>query len=90
MNLTLDSVTFEKSTDFVFYYVGEVIQAMIALLIYKLLTTKGSLDYYSIFHGSLVIGGITAVIEQIDPAFNRNIKSGAMMTIGGNLVKNMK
>lgn len=90
MDSVLHSITLENATDFAFYYAGEVVQAMIALLIYKLLTTKGPLDYYSIFHGSLVIGLITAVIEQFDPSFNRNIKSGALMTIGGNLVKNMK
>lgn len=80
----------ERIGELAWYYVGEVIQALVALVIYKYLTSKGPLDYSIVIQGSLVIGAITTVIEQFDPSFNRNVKSGAMMAIGGNLVKNIK
>jgi hypothetical protein len=88
--MNVSDITLENAGDFVWYYIGEVLQAFVALVIYKYLTTKGALDLKSVIHGSLVIGMITAIIEYFDPSFNRNIKSGAMMAIGGNLVKNIK
>lgn len=88
--INVPAFTLEKVGDLAWYYIGEVIQALVALLIYKYLTAKGALDIQRVVHAGLIIGAITTVIEYFDPSFNRTVKTGAMMSIGSNLVKNIK
>jgi hypothetical protein len=69
------------------YYLQEIVEALAAILIYKMLSSKDSLDYLSIFKSSLVIGAITTVLETYDSGYKTSVKNGVLATVGTVMIK---
>jgi|APGre2960657404_1045060.scaffolds.fasta_scaffold00054_47 hypothetical protein len=86
----MDSIiTKETLNKYTWYYISEVFEAMIALTIYRMLTVKDHFNFLLILKGSLIIGAITTFLENYNPTYSKSVKSGAMVAIGSNLVKNV-
>lgn len=69
------------------YYIQEIVEALAAILIYKMLSSKEPLDYLSIFKSSLVIGAITTVLETYDSSYKTSVKNGVLATVGTIMIK---
>jgi uncharacterized membrane protein YjjP (DUF1212 family) len=66
-------------------YLFEVLEAYIALTI--LTYIKGNkMDFYKIFLPACVIGLVTLILEEFNPNFSSNLKSGMSFTAGSSMI----
>lgn len=66
-------------------YVQEFIEAFIGLFIINVFTKK-PIEYKSLFKTSLLLGLITLILEEYNPAFNSNVKQGMSFSVGASLI----
>ena len=83
--MNMNTIITEEITNTI---IREVFEAMTGLIIYKMLTSKEPFDIGLILKTSLMIGLITTVLEKYNPSYSKSVKSGALVTIGGSLIKN--
>lgn len=78
----------EQNKDFFYYikrYFFEFIEALVALTILNYFK-DGKVNMESNIKLSLGIGVITLILEEYNPNFSSNIKSGMSFTVGSNLI----
>lgn len=80
-------LTKEIVAEYVHKYVQEVFEALVVIVIYKLMTSKEPLDYLLILKSGLVIGVITTILESYDSAYKNSLKNGAVASIGVVMLK---
>jgi hypothetical protein len=73
---------------YILYYIKEVFEAVVALIIYKVITSQDIMkDYKQIVKGSLIIGVVTTLLENYNPEYKRSLKSGLLTSISNAAVK---
>lgn len=80
-------VTKEIVIEYAHKYVQEVFEALVVIVIYKLMIMNGPLDYFLILKSALVIGIVTTILESYDSGYKNSLKNGAVSTIGVAILK---
>lgn len=80
-------LTKEIVVEYVHKYVQEVFEALVVIVIYKLMIMTGPLDYFLILKSALVIGIVTTILESYDSSYKNSLKNGAVSTIGIAILK---
>lgn len=79
----------EQEKNFFYYikrYFSEFLEALIALTLLSLFKKENTIDIQKNIKLALGIGVITLILEEYNPNFSSNIKSGISYTVGTNLI----
>lgn len=74
---------------YVYRYIQEICEAFVAYTLFFIVKNKSikTLDFKSTLYTSLFIGLVTLILEEYEPKYNSNLKTGMVVSIGTAFIK---